>query len=686
MPRQERRDQQFQELLGVLQFTEDISVKLRGLDRESDIYSTLAEESLRSGIGAVGILLLDKAGLHLVPASGPFSPPGNRLRATPDVAGVGPELHTPKLARSSQLGAVLQEGCTIHERTMDLVRAGVLPPVAADVVQPPGGHRSRFCIITPLHRQGTIIGVLVFLWASDARHLIPSVTNLARHITYTLEALDARRQSAQAEATLHALLNAPPAHMFLIDSHGIVLAANEPVADTLRRKMNELVGCCIYDLLPPQVAAPRRRYVQQAIHSGQPVRFQDQREGRTYAQSVFPMRDADGNVGKLVIFAHDVTEQRRLVAALEESERRFRQMAEVIPVGFWMRSPDGQTPLYIGPAVERIYGYPLHDFRRRPSLWWEVLHPEDREWVQSFWKEHDGQATEVHYRIVRADGETRWVRDVCAPVRDQAGVLTLVTGYLEDVTEAKRSAAQLMESEKLSALGVLAGGIAHGLRNPLGIISACAHVLREHPGNAEWQAECTEKIEAATRRGSQIIESLLKLARPQKTEMTMIDVRSVLESTFTLLADHLISQRVMLVKMVPAELPEVYGSAELLQQVFTELMLNACNAMPDGGTLTMSAQTREASWVEIRFHDTGHGIAPEHLPRIFEPFFTTMQVGKGSGLGLSIIHSIIEEHHGRIAVQSELGQGATFTVGLPVKRDDQGGDHGATADTHSGRG
>jgi signal transduction histidine kinase len=257
---------------------------------------------------------------------------------------------------------------------------------------------------------------------------------------------------------------------------------------------------------------------------------------------------------------------------------------------------------------------------------------------------------------------------------------------LEDVTEAKRSAAQLMQSEKLSALGVLAAGIAHGLRNPLGIISACAHVLREHADDAECQAECTEKIEAATRRGSQIIESLLKLARPQKTEMTVIDVRSVLESTFTLLADHLILQQVTLQNMVAAELPRVQGNAELLQQVFTELAVNACNAMPNGGTLTVSAQAREASWVEIRFHDTGHGIAPEHLSRIFEPFFTTMPVGKASGLGLSIIHSIIEEHHGRIEVQSELSQGATFTVGLPVKHDDPGGDHGATADMHSGRG
>jgi len=218
----------------------------------------------------------------------------------------------------------------------------------------------------------------------------------------------------------------------------------------------------------------------------------------------------------------------------------------------------------------------------------------------------------------------------------------------------------------MASLGVMAGGIAHEVRNPLGIISAAAQLLLERPDDAPLRNECAQKIYAATQRASLIIESLMKFARPQKEQMAKVDLSAALEDILKLMSNQLRVQQVALVKEIQENLPRVYGHPSLLQQVFSNLILNACNAMPEGGRLTVACRPAETGTVEIRFSDTGQGIPPEHQSKIFDPFFTTMPVGKGTGLGLSISYSIIQQHRGSIAVDSQVGRGTTFTIRLPV--------------------
>jgi len=167
-----------------------------------------------------------------------------------------------------------------------------------------------------------------------------------------------------------------------------------------------------------------------------------------------------------------------------------------------------------------------------------------------------------------------------------------------------------------------------------------------------------------------IIENLLKFARPQSERMREVDLNAVLEETLALLAHQMTLQKITVRKEFQGGLPRVYDNPDLLQQVFTNLFLNASNAMPQGGTLTVTTRATEAGeassrGVEIQFSDTGHGIPPENLSKIFDPFFTTMPVGKGVGLGLSISYSIIQQHQGSIEVESQVGKGTTFTIRLP---------------------
>jgi signal transduction histidine kinase len=212
----------------------------------------------------------------------------------------------------------------------------------------------------------------------------------------------------------------------------------------------------------------------------------------------------------------------------------------------------------------------------------------------------------------------------------------------------------------------MAGGIAHELRNPLGIILASAQLLQDHYDDTSLRDQCTTKIQDATKRSSLIIDNLLKFARPMSVHMQLLDINVVIEDTFVLMTHQLVLQQIRLIKQLPSNLPQAYGNSALLQQVFTNLILNACNAMEQTGLLTVTTRANKFNLVEIQFTDTGCGIAPEALPKIFDPFFTTRPTGKGTGLGLSLSYTIIQQHHGEIAVQSSVGQGTTFIVSLPA--------------------
>jgi len=360
--------------------------------------------------------------------------------------------------------------------------------------------------------------------------------------------------------------------------------------------------------------------------------------------------------------------------ALQASQERFQRMAEVIPAVFWMMSSDWKQLIYISPAVEKVYGRTCESFYRQPELWLDAIHPYDREWVLAFWTKHHGEQAELEYRILRPDREVRWVRDVAFPLRNEAGDPDLLVGFVEDITERKRTEARLIQSDKLASVGVLAGGIAHELRNPLGIIATNAQLLLDHPGDAQLSSQCAQRIYTATQRASQIIENLLAFSRPAAVEMTETDVQVVLERALALLAEQIASQRITLHRGSQPNLPRVRGNPALLQQAFTNLVLNACNAMPQGGLLTIITCAAEVGWVEIRFCDTGCGIRPEHLSRLFEPFFTTMPRGKGTGLGLSISYKIIQQHWGTIDVQSQVRRGTTVIVRLPGIADARGGE------------
>lgn len=239
-----------------------------------------------------------------------------------------------------------------------------------------------------------------------------------------------------------------------------------------------------------------------------------------------------------------------------------------------------------------------------------------------------------------------------------------------DLAEQRRLESQLFQAAKMASMGMMASGIGHELRNPLGIISANAQLAQERLPDHEIVRTCLQQIHAATKRAALIIDNLLTFARPRsegsQVMASAIDVNEVLAATFMLLDYQIQRHHVKLNVTLSHTMPQVSGNAALLQQVFTNLILNALQAMAGGGTLTVTTQTSTSAGVEVIFSDTGSGISPEVLPQIFDPFFTTRPVGQGTGLGLAISYSIIQQHRGIIEASSSPGMGSSFHVRLPA--------------------
>src|ERR1700691_3758093 len=238
---------------------------------------------------------------------------------------------------------------------------------------------------------------------------------------------------------------------------------------------------------------------------------------------------------------------------------------------------------------------------------------------------------------------------------------------LDDITQRVRLEDQMVQTEKLTSLGLLAAGVAHEVNTPLAVISNYIQMLAKQIPADDPRQKTIERIVKQTFRASEIVNNLLNFSRTGAAEFVEVDINSVLEETLTLVQHPFKTAQVNVIKNYKETLPPVLGSITRLQQVFLNLFMNARDAMPQGGLLEVRTGAQNGS-VEIEVTDTGSGISPEHLHRIFDPFFTTKATGRGTGLGLSVSYGIIKEHAGKVDVRSTPGKGTSFRLEFPVAR------------------
>jgi len=272
---------------------------------------------------------------------------------------------------------------------------------------------------------------------------------------------------------------------------------------------------------------------------------------------------------------------------------------------------------------------------------------------------------------VTAGGETRRYRLSKIPMRLDGDEITHVITIGEDVTDSHRVQRQILQSEKLAAIGQLAAGVMHEINNPLATISACVAAIEGRlpagPGAAQTE-EYLQTIDREVDRCSRIVDSLLDFSRPKGGPRRQVSLNTLVDETLFLLKHHQRFRQLRVVCTLAPALPETTGSAEQLTQVLMALMLNAVDAMEQGGQLTVRTglSPTRSDEVMVEVEDTGVGIPAAEQGKIFEPFYTTKPPGRGTGLGLSICYGIVSDHRGRIEVDSAPGRGATFRVFLPV--------------------
>ena len=374
------------------------------------------------------------------------------------------------------------------------------------------------------------------------------------------------------------------------------------------------------------------------------------------------------------------TERKRAEEALQASQERLRQIFEASPnvtSVFQMEGPDLRRT-WVSPNLERLFGYTVEE-ALQPHWWSAHVHPEDLARViidsgRILAREHI-----VHeYRFLRRDGSVVWIHDELRLLRDATGQPQEVVGAWTDITERKELEAHLLRTQRLESVGRLASGIAHDLNNILAPMLMVPPLLREAVKDPELR-NMLDLVETNAQRGSNIIKQLLTFGRGMEGERVPVQLRALVKDMSGIIRETF-HKNIITRRETPPDTWLVSGDATQLHQVLMNLCVNARDAMPEGGTLTLKLENQEfdesfarmtpgakpGRYVCLSVTDTGQGIAPEHLDKIYDPFFTTKELGKGTGLGLSTVLGIVQSHGGFIQVHSQPGRGTQFKVYLPA--------------------
>jgi PAS domain S-box-containing protein len=296
-----------------------------------------------------------------------------------------------------------------------------------------------------------------------------------------------------------------------------------------------------------------------------------------------------------------------------------------------------------------------------------------QEFVEEFYRvrQNSGINNLYKFRLKTPTGETRTVNVAIAPLVTRKFQIVGRLIIMDDITERVELEGQLSQADKLSSIGLLAAGVAHEVNTPLAVISSYTQMLAKQLQGDPQKSGLLDKITRQTFRASEIVNNLLNFSRTSGTEFTDVDINKVIGDTLALLEHQFRSAKIQVQSDLTPSLSPVQGNPGRLQQVFLNLFLNARDAMPGGGQLNVA--TSNGDMVRVRVSDTGSGIAAEHIQRIYDPFFTTKTTPKegqarGTGLGLSVTYGIIQEHAGKIRVESNPGAGTTFALDFPLSR------------------
>ncbi len=391
------------------------------------------------------------------------------------------------------------------------------------------------------------------------------------------------------------------------------------------------------------------------------------------------VRDANGNILYYEGTVEDITASKQAEEELRHREAEHRRLIENMPEVVWKADEQGKA-FFISEKIERVFGYTPEEIRREGEhLWFGRMHPDDCERVREAYSKlfRENLPFDVEYRIQHRDGRWMWWHDRAVGIEgDQEE--RYAEGLLSDITERKQMEQQLRQTQKMEAIGQLAGGVAHDFNNLLTVIRGHTDLLLDHIGQTDALRRNVEQIQKSSDRAVSLTRQLLAFSRKQVLQPKVLDLNAVVAEMGKMLP-RLIGENISLMISAAPSLGRVKADPGQIEQVILNLAVNARDAMPQGGKLTIETANVELDEAYAREHltarpgphvmlavsDTGCGMDPETQSHIFEPFFTTKELGRGTGIGLATVYGIVKQSGAWIWVYSEVGKGSTFKIYLP---------------------
>ena len=466
-----------------------------------------------------------------------------------------------------------------------------------------------------------------------------------------------------------------PFSLIMIDRSMRVVSANRNFLQKAGRSEKDTIGGPMREIFPSEImeythleAKVRNIFdTGQALHGAQMTYRAPGIPKRTYYYTVIPVKLGTA-VQHALLVMDDITEKLLLSEKARMAERHLASVVESAAELVVSTDTEGRIISW-NAAAERILGYRFEEMRG--SMLSELCATDGRNDMAGIIRRL-AAGKMVSFReldLVARSGTPIPVDWSFSTIRADSDEVSAIVAVGRDLSERRAFEKQIFESEKLAALGVMAGGIAHELRNPLSVSFSAAQFLQEKSRPQAFRQECVRKIIDGIAQASTIIENMLQFARPLPDgRCETVNLVTLVHETVVMLTPKAKLMKIEVREDCEDPSVPVSGNANLLQQVVMNLMLNACQAMPAGGTLRIAVERRAAEAV-LRVCDSGCGIPSSNLKKVFDPFFTTQPVGTGTGLGLPICHTVVKQHRGTIGVESAEGEGSTFTVRLPLSAD-----------------
>lgn len=563
-----------------------------------------------------------------------------------------------------------------------------------DLIHPDDLERAKSRFIEMIREPGRTIDGLIRIRHRDGlwrwiEHVSKNLVNESsvQAVVSNYRDVSERRLAEESQTRLVAILEATSDFVGISDLSSRVLYLNRAGRRMTGIEENEDISSTFVRDYHPEWAAriildegiPAA--IREGTWSGETaVRSRDGSE-RPVSQLILAHKAPDGGVRFLSTIARDITERKGAEEALRLSEKKYRDIFEFAPIGIFQSTSDGRY-IAANAALTRILGYDSPEELMQINTADIYFDSGQRAAIID---EYDqiGQALDIELLWKKKDGSPVWVQLSAFAVKDERGKTIRYESFVRDVTERKhtqealqRTEEQLRQSQKMEAVGRLAGGVAHDFNNLLTAIIGCAELIWVQINSNDPLRPTIEEIIKAGERAAALTSQLLAFSRKQMLQPKVLDLNSVVTNLEKMLW-RLIGEDIELVTVLAPDLGRVKADPGQVEQVILNLIVNSRDAMPDGGKVIIETSninlgdvsshpdTRPGPYVMMAVSDTGAGMDVETRLRIFEPFFTTKETGQGTGLGLSTVYGIIKQSGGDISVYSEAGAGTTFKIYLP---------------------